>query len=183
MAVLDYRYSIQLFFDHDTEKAVTSIINRLRDAGVVNGKFVGEHYRPHVSLAVYKSLDQAHARHATQVVATQFAPFRLTVSHIGVFNEEVKALYLGPVVTAGLRALHVALHKHYSGRPEVCWNYYLPDHWTPHCGLLIDTSEGPIVEGVRLLMGTRLPDLVVESIAAVGFPDPVWYPFAGRQGA
>ena len=173
--VSEYKYAIKLFFDEDSENLVLAYINELRSKGLLNANFIHEQYQPHISLAVYPELEQEYAEKVLQILAARFAQFRLHFSHIGIFNAELKALYLGPTFSAALRDIHHVLHTLYRERPEKCWHYYLPDNWVPHCGVMIDKDFNNITKGLNLLITKTLPQVRVTSIAATGFAQQISY--------
>lgn len=170
-----YKYSIQLLFDEASENLVLSYINEFRAQGLLNADFIDDHYKPHISLAVYRELPQEYTAQVLQLVATRCAQFRLNFSHIGIFSAELKALYLGPTFSTALRDIHSLLHMHYRERPEKCWDYYLPDNWVPHCGVMLDNESDNIIQGLHLLMSKSLPQVKIISIVATGFSQPISY--------
>jgi 2'-5' RNA ligase len=171
----EYKYSIQLFFDEDSENLISAYNKELRSKGLLNADFIDERYRPHISLAVYRELEQEYSEKALQILADRFTQFQLNFSHIGIFNVELKVLYLGPTFSTTLRNLHRSLHTLYVERPEKCWDYYLPDNWVPHCGVMIDTEFTSITQGLGVLMSKTLPQVRVTSIAATGFAKRILY--------
>lgn len=172
-AIDDYKHSIQLFFDDESENLISSYINELRSNGLLNENLIKERYKPHISLAVYRALEAEYAERVLQTLATRFTQFELRFSHFGIFSAELKVLYLGPTFSPALRDIHCSLHTQYRERPERCWEYYLPDNWIPHCGLMVDKESDNITQGLRLLMSKTLPQVTVTSVAATGFPQRI----------
>ncbi len=173
--VADYKYSIQLSFDEESENLISSYINEFRSNGLLNANFINERYKPHISLAVYRELEAEYSERVLQTLAARFTQFELKFSHFGIFSAELKVLYLGPTFSTALRDIHCSLHTQYRERPEKCWEYYLPDNWIPHCGLMIDRESGNITQGLCLLMSRTLPQVTVTSVAATGFPQRISY--------
>lgn len=101
-------------------------VNELRSQGLLNTHLIHEQYKPHISLAIYPELEQKYSEKVLQILAARFAQFRLNFSHIGIFNAELKVLYLGPTFSAALRDIHNLLHTLYLDSIGICifWDLY-----------------------------------------------------------
>lgn len=176
----DYKHSIQLFFDDESENLISSYINEFRSNSLLNEDFINERYKPHISLAVYRELEAEYSDRVLQKLVARFTQFQLKFSHIGIFSAELKVLYLGPTFSTALRDIHCLLHAQYRERPEICWDYYLTDNWVPHCGIMIDKKSENITQGMRLLMSKTLPQVRVTSLAVTGFPQKISYAFKAK---
>ena len=167
----EWRHAIQLFFDTDSEAAICGLIDRFRSDGLVNPLFISANYRPHITLSVYRELDQEFAKAATQTMSNLCTCFGFRFSYVGFFNADIKALFLGPTVSPELRAAHGAIHQLFADQPEKCWDLYLPNLWVPHCGVLIDDEPGNLLAGAACLFDQQLPQARVTSVAITGFRD------------
>jgi 2'-5' RNA ligase len=127
---------VELYVDRAAEGAIRALQRTPR----------GGDSRPHVSLAAYDQLDTARCREVVAAFAAGQPSLDVTFASWGAFPAAEPVLFLAPVVTDGLLALHRALHDRLAafgaGDP-----YCRPDAWVPHCTLAIGlpTSELPSV--------------------------------------
>ena len=180
MTIDSYKYSIQLFFDKASENNLVLLIDEFRSKNLINHRYVGDRFIPHISLSCYRDLDQNYADDIVKKISSSYSPFDVSFSYIGIFNEEIKVLFLGPIITKSLRNIHRYLNDFYIDHDRVCWDYYLPDKWVPHCGIIVDDEPGKIQEGLKLIMDRKLPTVRVENIAVVGFKEKTYYKFKGN---
>ena len=166
-----YRYAVQLLFDSPSERVIESAIDDLRSLGLVNPTFIGPKYQPHLSLAVFREMDKAFAAQLIELLAREFTAFELQFTHLQTFSAEVEVLSLGLDINDKLRDIHRRLHQLFQGRPESCWEYYLPNKWIPHCGLLVDTDKENIQLGRHHLQQGNLPCVLARRICMTGFTE------------
>lgn len=172
----NWRYTFQLYFDKHSEEAIRTLIARCRGQGLVNTKFVSDTYRPHLSLSVYRALDEEYAQQVALKTSKIFNGFDLLFSYVGLFNGDPKALYLGVSVSSALRDVHQLVHSEFESRPEECWELYQPETWVPHCGVLVDTDSTNLLKGASILINETYPQARIESIGVTGFRNLHEYP-------
>jgi 2'-5' RNA ligase len=178
MSMSEYTFSIQLFFDPDSEARITDIIRELSRMNLINPTYIPEQYRPHISLSCHQALEQAAANAAVEALVAKRSVFPLTFSHYGVFTGSIHALYLGPTLNQPLFNLHQALHGTFAGIHDSCWHLYRPFNWVPHCAIMIDTDVARIHAGLNVVLPRSLFAVNVKYMAAVGYRKNRYYEFA-----
>ena len=78
------------------------------------------------------------------------------------------SLFLAPVVTAPLLAVHVRLNDVLQERGIVQWPHYLPGSWVPHCTLAMNVTPAELSAAAGMLAGFRQ---IQAEVAEVGITD------------
>lgn len=122
-------YAVELYFD----AATTAKIRPLWDAihASCGGSPVG--VQPHISLAAVPAEQPEQLLAITQAFAQQTAPLAVQLDAVGTFPGAEGVVYLAPVVTQTLLALHRAFHQQLNANGLISFPYYRPDQWVPHC--------------------------------------------------
>ncbi len=145
-------HAIEMFFDEHADAAVRAVWQRLAAAGLPSlATQTHCRHRPHVSLTVTESLDQADLAPVRMTLAGHRPALHLTV--LGTFPGSEGVLFLGAVVTEDLLALHARVHQALTGQPVTHWPVYLPGRWVPHCTLAQQLGSDEIATAFRLLRG------------------------------
>ena len=137
-------YAIELFYDDASERAVRDIWDGLGAAlGKPSLSELGA--RPHVSLAVYgDGLDTNGFPERLLEFARSIDPFDFMLSSLGTFPGQEGVVFLAPVVTRRLLAVHARFHEVFSKHENAGMSYYLPGNWVPHCTVAIDLSAAEV---------------------------------------
>jgi 2'-5' RNA ligase len=147
-------FAVVLFFDAATEATIRRIARGLVPAGAPADPFVDE-LRPHVTLGVCESLDAALFEPEFMAFAAATHAREFTLGSVGVFpSGDAGVLFLAPVVTSDLLALHVkflGLFARYAVAPQ---DYYLPGNWVPHCTLALNLPRDRIPSVVDMTART-----------------------------
>ena len=125
-------YAIEMTFDAETEKRHRALWRALAEAGI-SSSMVDLGGRPHVSLAVLEHADAAAVSALTEAWAAGTPPFTIRFGSVGAFPGEEGVVFIAPVVTGELLALHARCHALLAEAGLESWPYYLPDAWVPHC--------------------------------------------------
>lgn len=145
-------HAIEMFFDEDADAEVRALWGQLAAAGLPSlATRTHCQHRPHVSLTVTESLDQADLAPVRSALAGHLPAVLLDV--LGTFPGTEGALFLATVVTQDLLTLHTQVHDALADQPVMHWPYYLPGRWVPHCTLAQGLSGDEIAEAFRLLHG------------------------------
>ena len=137
-------YAIELFYDDASEQAVRDIWEGLGAAlGKPSLSELGA--RPHVSLAVFDDgLDTNGFPERLLEFARSIDPFDFTLSSLGTFPGQEGVVFLAPVATRRLLAVHARFHEVFSKHDNAGMGYYLPGNWVPHCTVAIDLSSAEV---------------------------------------
>lgn len=158
-----------MFFDREADAAVRGLWAKLAEAGLPSlATLTHRRHRPHVSLFVADSLDQADLTGLRAVLADRRPALRL--STLATFPGQEGVLFLGVTVTEELLALHAEAYQSVAGQPAGCWPLYRPGYWVPHCTLAFGLGREQIAAAVRVLHGFQPVEAVV---TAVGMTDNV----------
>lgn len=130
-------FAVELYFDSETEHAIRGFREKVYAAGVepVIGK-LGD--RPHVSLAVFGSVDIPCLKEMVKEFALQNPPFPVILSAIGTFPTSDNVLFLSPVPTSHLLLLHRKFHRQLTCEHLRSSSYYHPQKWVPHCTIELE---------------------------------------------
>lgn len=162
-------HAIEMFFDEDADTEVRTLWGKLATAGLPSlATRTHRQHRPHVSLTVTASLDQADLTPVRSVLAEHLPVMLLDA--LGTFPGSEGALFLAAVVTTDLLTLHAKVHDALAGQPVTHWPYYLPGRWVPHCTLAQGLSRDEIAEAFRLLHGYQP---VAVQLTSAGITDTV----------
>ena len=109
--------------DDNSQKRMSDWYDSLKNAGFIGTQTANLPY--HISLATFPLDKEQEAIELTRKIASEFSPFPVHISHIGIFAGG-KVLFGAPERTPMLDALHNAC----SNAP-----------WTPHATILIDEPD------------------------------------------
>lgn len=149
--------SIELGFDDESLAALRDLSETLRESfgGRAILKAPAEH---HISLALLSETGDVDFEALLASVSGR-AGFALRFAQASTFPSDEGVVYLPPEPCAELAAIHADVHRALE-RGEIASNgLYWPDHWVPHCTILIgvaaDVREDAIAEVSR-----RAPETV-----------------------
>lgn len=150
-------YAIELFFDSATETAVRRIWAELAGRGVAPYMHDSPN-RPHVSLAVYDTLDITKAAAVLESFAAKTAPLPFTLASWGLFPVSPEpVVFAAPVVTATLLALQERACEVLTSAGRGPSPHYLPGQWTPHCSLAVHFPPEHVLEAIDVCRSLPLP--------------------------
>ncbi|MBX3011703.1 MAG: 2'-5' RNA ligase family protein [Caldilineaceae bacterium] len=105
---------------------------------------------PHLSLAVFTELQPPLLQELLADFAATTAPLTVTLVAVGTFPASQGTVYLAPVVTVALLALHARFYTLLSAVGVTSHAYYAPGNWMPHCTVGIDVPAAQIGQAVAL---------------------------------
>lgn len=145
--------AVELFFDDETDAAVRALWRDLHGVGVPS-PLIDCDAVPHVSIAVYESVDlRALERAVRGWAATARAEVPVTLSSLGLFPGKDRVIFLGVTMTPELLHLHGSFHRDWSPSDVEPWRYYLPGIWVPHCTLGYGYGPEELVRAILALDG------------------------------
>ena len=144
-------YVLELFLDPEIERAVRSLW------GVVDGLAgwtpqVRGAAHPHVSVCSCPSLDEAAFRQGLAALAADTPPLRIEFASVATFASAEGVVFLAPVVTADLLALHVRLVEAMRQSGATVPDLYHPGRWVPHCTLAQGLPPESVSQAVAVSM-------------------------------
>jgi len=142
-------FGVEVYFDPPGEARVRRLWSALADAGVCR-LMLDLEARPHLSLALYDTIDAPALERAIDDFAQVHEGFELALATTGSFPGAENVVYVAPVVTPALLSLHAAFHAHVAELGLDCVPYYRPGHWVPHCTVAMEIDEGALARGVSL---------------------------------
>lgn len=142
-------YAVEFDFDAESTAALTALSDQIYAA--CNGMALHNTAQiPHVSLAVLDEIVPAQLQPLLADFAAQVTAFPLHFAAVGAFPGDQGVVYLAPIVTAHLLALHRDLHEQLTAAGLQSHPYYRPDHWVPHCTVGFNLPVHTIGEAVAL---------------------------------
>ncbi len=137
-------YAVELYFDPDSDLAVRRIWSGIADAFGLSTMLTNGG-RPHVSLAVYSDeLDDRSFIQELPAFSKSLAPLEVQLGSVGTFPTEEGVVFLAPVVTSELLAVHGRFHIAFSRFGGCASAHYLPRNWVPHVTVATDLTGAEI---------------------------------------
>jgi 2'-5' RNA ligase len=102
----------------------------------------------HLTLAVYEDLPLDRFLPALARLAETLKPMDLRLANVGIFTGVGSVLFLGPVVTTELLALHDRLHRELAEFASHCLAHYLPGAWVPHVTLAMGVKSDALSKAI-----------------------------------
>ena len=149
-------YAIHAFFDQQTEAAIKSVWKELVDSGAAPYLYQSAN-RPHLTLAIYDTLDFQAGEVRLRDLATSGAALPLVFHSLGVFTTPRAAVFLAPRVDTALLELHARVHQVFRAIASGPDEYYLPGKWVPHCALALDLDKATAIKVVEIAIHLNLP--------------------------
>jgi 2'-5' RNA ligase len=135
-------FAVELFLDPTSASTVRRLWRDLAEADTAPAPpadaMIAAGARPHITLGACERLDVAACEtYLAGFAATTPAP-TVGFASLGVFPTEPMVVFLAPVVTADLLAIHDGFHRWFRELAGEPWGHYLPGRWVPHCTLALD---------------------------------------------
>lgn len=142
-------FAVELYFDPDSDLAVRRIWSAIAD-GFGLSTMLTNGGRPHVSLAVYSDdFDHRSFTRELSAFSKSLAPFRFDLGSVGTFPTNEGVVFLAPVVTSELLAVHERFHTTFATYRGWSSTHYLPGNWVPHCTVATDLTDSEIGQVVN----------------------------------
>lgn len=149
-------YAIVLYLDPAVEDGVRGVWEALAAAGVDSSMADGP-IRPHITLAVSDHIEMAGLKEATARFTASRPPFRLTLSHIGLFPTAEGVLFYGVTLTHTLLEVHGEFSRIFARYARQPYAYYRAGAWVPHCTLATGLSPNHFGEAIAIARRPALP--------------------------
>lgn len=141
-------FAIELFLDSDVEKYVSRVWKQLHDHNISSFMFNIKDIRPHISLAVYREIDDLERfKHQFMKHFNDSRKINIKFDSVGIFPTS-GTCFLAPVVTDQLLKLHDDFHTEFAGYRHYSNPNYLPGSWNPHCTLATKVSDEEITKTI-----------------------------------
>jgi 2'-5' RNA ligase len=159
-------FAITLRLDPETASFVEAMWQTIASRGVGDDA-LRPGYAPHLTLAVFPdSADQGRLMGVARSGAARWRALPITFASLGVFPGTPATIFLAPVVTPALLALHTDVLDPLAGEPVD--PYYRSGHWVPHVTLASDLIDPGAA--IAALGSPLLPiDGVLNTIEVVRF--------------
>ena len=133
------QYAIELYFDEETEKKLTNLVQRLADESL-STKFLEWKTRPHLTLACFNDVNEQKCIEQLKKFAHEHKAIPSYISSIGMFND-TKTIFVSPTMNKSMYHLQAELHECLSDYDSTGWEWYYPDNWVPHCTLALTGED------------------------------------------
>lgn len=142
-------YAVELYFDDHIEQCIRHIRNVLFQQGIYSNLIeLGE--RPHISLAVFSSVNVNALVSLIQDHAINISPIDIQLSAIGIFPTNENCLFLIPAVTLDLLTIHQDTLDRFAETGLISLPYYQATNWVPHCTLEMNIPSHQILKAVGI---------------------------------
>jgi 2'-5' RNA ligase len=159
-------YAVELALDDRAGHVVRGLWRELSTIGVTWMDTSGA--EPHVSLAIWDTIDRAPFAAELARFAAETAPIAVTFDAVGSFPGS--AIYLRPVANPTLADVQRRLHERFRTLGSGAWPYYVPGAWVPHCTVAMEFPPERMHQALDIVQRAPLP-LVgrLESAAIIEF--------------
>ncbi len=160
-------YGVTMFMDSESENAVRSMWEKLRDENITSYMLDNE-VRPHMTLAIYDEIDiSAHLKRFREFVK-EYSPVSFSMSTVGTFLEPPGTLFLAPTVTHRLMNLHSSFHSLFHDLEHSLSEYSLPGRWFPHITLALRLDRDTVCKAMHTVLETPIPEHSVIEEVGIG---------------
>jgi 2'-5' RNA ligase len=142
-------YAVELYFEGETADRLVALTHKVYTA-CGGADLAGLGFRPHISLASYATLAVDALLPVLAAFADQTMFFSLKLDAVGVFPTPMGVVYLAPVVTQHLLAIHKAFHQQAEAAGQESDSYYRVGNWVPHCTIAHDLPPDRLATAVQL---------------------------------
>ena len=111
---------------------------------------------PHIALALFDDVDIALLCDIVSTFIQEVKPINLHFGSIGIFPGNENTLFLAPVVTSELLALHHTLHKRLGENNLQGSPLYQPGSWVPHLTITMEEPWDECIKNLELIRGLDL---------------------------
>ncbi len=163
-------FAVLVYFDPETEQAIRSIQEKLLRRGIRPIPEEMQH-QPHLTLGMWNGKTPPDFPESLLQFAGELGRMRLLFSSVGVFPTRDGVIFLAPVVTFELLALHNRFHRAIVPPGLEPDRHYLPGVWVPHCTLGVALTDWEIHAAVDIARESPMPfEGTFESVGVVEFP-------------
>jgi len=155
--------AVELVLDDAAQQFVGDLWDRLESAGIVTLAAASPRVHAHVSLGVATDTTPDALAATLGGVASAGLPV-LALSSVGAFLRPQHVVFLAPVVTAELLALHATVCERLAIADVATSPLYAPGAWVPHCTIAMKFPS--IAEALHAIGDVELP--FVARCASVG---------------
>lgn len=120
-------FAVQLYFDSLSSSKIEELWQE------VNSPLLKAGSRPHLSLAVFDEIEKEKMIAGVQKFSEQEQQFEVKFSSVGTFPTDRGVVYIAPVVSSQLLAIHQRFHQQIAPCWGNCYDYYKSASWVPHC--------------------------------------------------
>ena len=150
------QYAVMLYFDENTDNIIKEYINKLEP--LTNNKYMLDHNMPaHITLAMWNS--EYDYSEEIKEYAQKSQAFDVTFGSIGFFNKDEHHIFLAPVKSNSLSALHDGLYDAINLPDEKDYidMYKDNDIWVAHTTIAYQVKEGCFSETLAQSSEIKLP--------------------------
>lgn len=149
-------YGAAFLFDERTEAALRGLWQSLADAGL-SSFMLGLDYPPHLTAFLAEEFDEPAMRRVVTAFAAECQPVEVTFPALGVFPGAEGVVFLAPVASPALTALHTRLWQSALPVMRSPAPYHAPEVWVPHVTLGIGLTPGVLGAAVEVLVRAAWP--------------------------
>ncbi|WMT39721.1 2'-5' RNA ligase family protein [Paenibacillus sp. D2_2] len=120
----------------------------MSDNGISNYAYEIQNRKPHITLADYSDLEEAHYKELFEQYYESATRIYLTFSMFGTFINS-GALFLSPNPTRELIELHFNHHNHFKQYSVFSNSLYYPERWIPHCTIANRLTNQKLLEALQ----------------------------------
>jgi hypothetical protein len=158
-------YAVEMYFDEQSNRQIREIW------AAIDSSLPGLNASPHLSLSLHGNVEPACMSHILQVFASQNRRISVEMPLYSSFLTDEGVLFLAPVVTEPLLALHKAFHHLLAEYGIESHPYHRPGAWIPHCTMDINLRSADLLRKFALCreMGP-VHGVMIETVGLISYP-------------
>jgi 2'-5' RNA ligase len=153
-------YAIELNLSRKSRTLIDKIWERLSIEKIAT-TMIDIDAQPHISLAVFDSIDCEIAQKVIKSFAKETNPLSVKLSFVGTFPTRENVVFIAPKVTTELLNIHLKLHEKLSNKGIKSIEYYQPNNWIPHCTIAIDLNKNKTSKVIDICLQSKAFEFVV----------------------
>jgi 2'-5' RNA ligase len=163
-------YSVELNLSKDSAAPVVKLWQTLATASI-SSVMLDLGAQPHISLAIFQDLDPAVLQEDLKRFAEVTGSLSVVLSCAGTFPTAEGVVFLAPVVTQELLAVHERLHSLMRDRGVQSVNYYWPGEWVPHCTVAMGVTPDKIGAATEICVQSEaFGPVELDAVSLIEFP-------------
>ena len=149
-------FALVMFFDKETEKIIYGYLEDLKRNNI-STYLMDMESRPHITIGIYNDIDPDDCVRKLEIFCANIREFDLTISSLGIFVRPKPCVFLAPVVNRMILDLHEELQNLYKSLDNEGYEFYMCNHWVPHCAIDISIDMDKIRRSADCLMKSFMP--------------------------
>lgn len=149
-------YAVLLYFDPRSEAIIHDLMKSL-STQVNVGDLLPKGFRPHLTLTGFEDPPTNYFIDSLKRFAIETPPIPISLAAVGAFPTDDGVVYLAPVVTNDLLALHQNFYRILDNSGIKGNPHFTPGNWIPHCSIAYGLNPKDTGYAIEIILDEELP--------------------------